>query len=176
VSLRRISASGDGGTAMVEDRAAPVLDDLATATGCRVRLGVLARQDVAYMEKRPGSTPVTEFAADATLPTATSALGRVLLAYGPGADAGLRRSLAVVRRRQMAVNPGGGHNGQCCFARPVFGWGGQIVAALGMTVADLDATLKPLIAVLTVAARSLSRELDGSHRPVHVDVARVGSR
>jgi DNA-binding IclR family transcriptional regulator len=187
LSLRRISASTDGGTSMIEDCAAPVLHDLAAATGFRIRLRVLTWPNVNYIEKRPDSAAMTAFTPDATLPTVTSALGRAVLAYAspnavdvlhgvsrvdrsapPIND--LRRSLAVVRRRRTAINPGGGQNGHCCFAKPVFGPGGHVVAALGMTVADLDAALRPLIGVLAIAARSLSRELGGSGRPVHFTV------
>jgi DNA-binding IclR family transcriptional regulator len=189
LSLHRISASGQGENTMIEDRAAPLLADLAAATGCRIRLGVLAWQNMAYIETRPDTCPVTAFTPDATLPAATSALGRALLAYAPPAvvdavtdgpgraepsaptTSALRRSLAVVCRRQMAINPGGGQNGHCCFAKPVFGPGGDVVAALGMTVTDLDAALKPLIALPTIAARSLSRELGGSRGPVHFSLA-----
>jgi DNA-binding IclR family transcriptional regulator len=187
--LRQISARTEGETAMIEDCAAPVLHDLAGATGFRIRLGVLAWQNVTYIEKRPDSATMTAFTPDATLPAATSALGRVVLAYAPptAVDAlhgvsrvdrsappinDLRRSLAVVRSRQMAINPGGGQNGHCCFAKPVFGPGGHVVAALGMTVTDLDAALRPLIGILTITARSLSRELSGSRRrSVHFSMA-----
>jgi DNA-binding IclR family transcriptional regulator len=163
--------------------AAPVLYDLAEATGFRIRLGVLVQHQVTYIEKRPDSAPMTGFTRDAALPAATSALGRALLAYAPSAavDAlhgmpadrsgrptnDLRRSLTVVRHRQMAINPGGGDDGHCCFAKPVFGPGGHVVAALGMTVTDLDAFLRPLIGVLAIAAGGLARELSGSRRSVH---------
>ena len=187
LSVRRISACTDGETSMIEDCAAPVLHDLAAATGFRIRLGVVTWPDVTYIEKRPDSATTTAFTPDATLPIVTSALGRAVLAYasptavdalhgGSRVDRSappindLRRSLAVVRRRQMAINPGGGQNGHCCFAKPVFGPGGHVVAALGMTVTDLDAALRPLIGVLTIAARSLSRELGGSRRPLHFAV------
>jgi DNA-binding IclR family transcriptional regulator len=145
LSVRRISARAAGGTSTIEDCAAPVLHDLAAATGFRIRLGVLAWPNVTY-------------------PTAVDVLhgvSRVDRSALPIND--LRRSLAVVRRRRMAINPGG-----CCFAKPVFGPGGHVVAALGMTVTDLDAALRPLIGVLTIAARSLS---GGSGRSVHFTVA-----
>jgi len=41
---------------------------------------------------------------------------------------------------------------------PVFGAGGEAVAALGITVRDRH-ELKPLMAALSVASRSLSRDL-----------------
>lgn len=179
-SLRRISTRAECGTTVIEDCAAPVLHDLAEATGFRIRLGVLVGNQVRYVEMRPDSAPMTGFTCDAALPAATSALGRAVLAYAPsaavdalhGAGANqsgrptndLRRSLTVVRRRQLAINPGGGEDGHCCFAKPVFGPGGHVVAALGMTVTDLDAFLRPLIGVLAIAAGSLSRELSGSRR------------
>lgn len=186
LSLRRISTCTQGEMAMIEDCAAPVIHDLAEATGFRIRLGVLVQHQVTYIERRPDSAPMTGFTRDAALPAATSALGRALLAYAPSAavDAlhgmrtdrsgrptnDLRRSLTVVRHRQMAINPGGGDDGHCCFAKPVFGPGGHVVAALGMTVTDLNAFLRPLIGVLAIAAGGLSRELSGSRRSVHASM------
>jgi len=179
LGLRMLSASGGHDTAAIEDRATPVLEDLSEVTGCRVRLGILVGDQVGYMEKQPDTSPVAGFRPTATLPARTSALGRTLLAYIPPAMADAliahslrndlagttsevdrcRRSLACIRARRLAINPGGEHRGNCCFASPVFGPGGQIVAAVGITVADPALTLKPLMSVLSIASRSLSREL-----------------
>ena len=45
-----------------------------------------------------------------------------------------------------------------------------MVAALGMTVTDLDTALRPLIGLLTIDARSLSRALTDSGRSVRFSV------
>ena len=42
---------------------------------------------------------------------------------------------------------------------PVFGPGGDVVAAIELAVADLGRDLQPVTAALSVASRSLSREL-----------------
>jgi DNA-binding IclR family transcriptional regulator len=44
-------------------------------------------------------------------------------------------------------------------AVPVFGSGGSVIAALGLSVPDLRSDLHLARSVLTVAARGLSREL-----------------
>ena len=54
--------------------------------------------------------------------------------------------------------------GACGVAMPVFGPGGEAVAAIELTVRDLGAALQPVLAALTIAARSLSRELAGHSR------------
>jgi hypothetical protein len=41
----------------------------------------------------------------------------------------------------------------------VFGPGGDVVAAIELTVRDLGRELRPVMAALSIAARSLSREL-----------------
>jgi hypothetical protein len=47
---------------------------------------------------------------------------------------------------------------------PVFGAGGQVIAAIELAVRDLGHDLQPLLAPLAIASRSLSRELAGATR------------
>ena len=47
----------------------------------------------------------------------------------------------------------------CGVAMPVFGPGGDVVAAIEVAVADLGHELPPIMAALAIASRSLSREL-----------------
>jgi hypothetical protein len=54
---------------------------------------------------------------------------------------------------------------------PVFGPGGNAAAALELTVRDLGASLQSMLAVLTIAARSLTRELAGEPRGQGADAA-----
>src|SRR5580765_2312247 len=69
----------------LQERAPCVLEDLAAATRCRARLGVLQELEVSYIEKQPGHGPVTSFNPAATLPAHPTALGRALLAFSaPG--------------------------------------------------------------------------------------------
>jgi hypothetical protein len=44
---------------------------------------------------------------------------------------------------------------------PVFGPGGDVVAAIELAVYDLAKDLQPVMAALAIASRSLSRELSG---------------
>jgi DNA-binding IclR family transcriptional regulator len=180
---------GTGGTIApsVTERAPWVLEDLAAATRSRARLGVLAGLDVAYIEKHPGHRPVSSFSAAATLPAHPTAIGRALLAFS-GADLveaaiahGLRsytahtitsperfrRALAVTRLTRVAVTRWELEPGVSGVGMPVFGPGGDAVAAIELAVADLGRELQPVMAALSVASRSLSRELATSPPRIH---------
>jgi DNA-binding IclR family transcriptional regulator len=169
----------------LEERAPCVLEDLAAATHGRARLGVLQELEVAYIEKVPGPRPVTSFSPAATLPAHPTALGRVLLAFAPNGIVELailrglrpytgntvtspdrfRRALAVTRLTRVAVTRFELEVGVCGVAMPVFGPGGDVVAAVELAVGDLGQKLQPVVAALSIAARSLGRELVGDARP-----------
>jgi DNA-binding IclR family transcriptional regulator len=177
----RMMGSGDSCAPALRERAPCVLEDLARVTRCRVRLGVLQDLEVAYIEKQPGPRPVSSFVPAATLPVHATALGRALLAFAPPsivemtilrglraytphtvtAPDRLRRALAVVRVTRVAVTRFELEATTCGVAVPVFGPGGDVVAAIEVTVPDLGRELQPVMASLTIAARSLSRELSG---------------
>lgn len=165
----------------VAARGACVLEDLAGVTRSRARLGVFRDHLVAYIEKLPGWGPVSEFSQAATLPTHPTALGRVLLAFSvPGAVEmtimrGLqaytphtvtapdrfRRALAVTRLTRVAVVRWEFEPEACGVAVPVFGPGGDVVAALELALVNPGRDLHPAITALRIASRSLSRELVG---------------
>jgi len=181
--LRRMGAV-DGTPPSLAERAPCVLEDLSAATKCRARLGVLRDLEVAYIQKQPGPSPTTSFSAAATLPVHATAVGRALLAFAPTRTVEmaiisglraytahtvtspdrLRRALSVARLTRVAVTRWELEAGSCGVAVPVFGAGGDVVAALELTVGDLGADLKAVMGPLTIAARSLSRELCGSAR------------
>jgi DNA-binding IclR family transcriptional regulator len=158
-----------------------VLDDLGAATGGPVRLGVLRNLRVVYAEKA-GRAPATSFAAGASLPAHASALGKVLLAFGPAATtrtlvaAGLPRytartltrpdllmhALSVTRLTRIATCDSELVAGERTVAAPVVGPGGEVVAAVEARVADLRTGLEAARGLLTLTARSLSRELAGT--------------
>src|SRR3954447_6473284 len=79
----RMMAGCPDRTPTLQERAPCVLEDLAAATRCRARLGVLQELEVSYIEKQPGHGPVTSFNPAATLPAHPTALGRALLAFSP---------------------------------------------------------------------------------------------
>jgi DNA-binding IclR family transcriptional regulator len=176
---------GAQGAPTVAQLAPVVLDDLAGATGRPVRLGMLHDLRVAYVEKA-GRAPATSFGAGAVLPVHASALGKILLAFAPAStvravvSGGLRRytprtvtrpdrllhALSVARLTRIATCEGELVAGEYTVAAPVVGPGGRVVAALETRVPDLGAGLDTTRHVLTLAARSLSRELSGAGSPV----------
>jgi hypothetical protein len=89
-----------------------------------------------------------------------------------------RRALAIVRVTRAAVTRYELEAQTCTVAMPVFGPGGDAVAAVELTVPDLGvATLEPDLTALTLATLSLARELIGRaiRRVCRVRVRHVGS-
>jgi DNA-binding IclR family transcriptional regulator len=181
----RVLGSADAGAPSIAERAPCVLEDLAAVTRCRVRLGVLRELEVAYIEAGPAPGPVTAFSPAATLPAHPTALGRALLAFCPLGTVEMailrglrpytphtvtspdrfRRALAVTRLTRVAVTRRELEPTSCGVAMPVFGPGGNVVAAVELTVRDLAGDLQPVLAPLSIATRSLSRELAGGPAP-----------
>ena len=180
----RVMGAGDVCPPNMQERAPCVLEDLAGATRSRARLGIMHGLDVQYIEKQPGHQPVSSFGQAATLPAHATALGRALLAFSPTSKVEMtirrglrpytphtvtsperfRRALAVTRLSRVAVTRCEFEAGICGVAVPVFGPGGEIVAAIELAVRELSKELQPVMAALYVASRSLSREL-GPARP-----------
>ena len=77
----------------------------------------------------------------------------------------LQRALGVVRLTRSALARGELVVGECAVAVPVFGCGGEVVAALELELHDVRADLETCKAALVVAARGLSREVavDSDH-------------
>ncbi|MCO1655565.1 IclR family transcriptional regulator [Pseudonocardia humida] len=177
----RMIGTGDACPASIAERAPCVLEDLSAATRSRTRLGLLRELEVSYIEKQPGPGPVTAFSPAATLPAHPTALGRALLAFAPTGVVEMtilrglrpytphtvtspdrfRRALAVTRLTRVAVTRWELEQGACGVAMPVFGAGGEVLAAIELTVRDLGRELQPVMAALSIASRSLSRELAG---------------
>ena len=129
---------------------APVIEDLSGVTGSDVRLGLLDRCRVAYIEKVPGCRPSSPFTAAATLPAHATALGKALLAFSTPdvvdkvIGQGLTRytaatittacrlvhALTTTRRRGLAFERGELAKGYLAAATPIFGPRGEIVGAL----------------------------------------------
>ena len=167
---------------VLTERGPHVVTDLCEATRRRARLGILENGRVSYIEKRVGGDPVTPFGSSATLPAHATAVGKALLAFAPReavtgvaehltaytphtlhtADR-LHRALAVVRLTRNAVAYQELVVNESAVAVPVFGCGGEAVAALEVELQDVRADLELCKAALTVAARGLSRELAVDH-------------
>jgi DNA-binding IclR family transcriptional regulator len=167
---------------VLHERAPHVVMDLYDATHRRARLGVLTHGRVAYIEKRVGPDPVTSFNVSATLPAHATALGKALLAFAPRETVAgvaqhltaytpntlntpdrLHRALGIVRLTRTAVSHGELHAGDSAVAAPVFGCGGEVIAALEVELHDLRGDIEVCKAALAVAARGLSRELAIDH-------------
>jgi DNA-binding IclR family transcriptional regulator len=169
--LRRIGAPVAAGAGQAPDllqRARASLSDLVVATGSAVHLGVPDGAGVAVATVRPGGPPLGT-PVPSPVPAHATPLGRVLLAFGPPgsvdravelarpveAGARLRRSLRVTRLTRVAVSA----QAPAAVAMPVFGPGGEVLAAVQLDVPDLRAGLAGARAALAVATGSLSREL-----------------
>jgi DNA-binding IclR family transcriptional regulator len=169
----------------ITERAPCVLEDLSAATRKRARLGVLDDLTVSFIEKHPGQRPASLFNSAATLPAHPTALGRALLAFSSARTvemtilAGLRaytphtvtsperfrRALAVTRLTRVAITRWELETDVCAVAMPVFGPGGEVVAAIELAVDDLGSELKSVLPGLAIASRSLSRELSSQGPP-----------
>src|ERR1700733_10637612 len=170
-------------TPAILESARRILEDLVTAARTGAQLGILTGTDVAYIEKRCDHSPVTTFAQTSRLPAHATALGKALLAFSPAEILDrvivsglncytpntvtdpdrLRQALASIRLTRVAVSRWEYQAGVSEVAGPVFGSGGVAVAALELTVPNLRPDLQMASSVLTIAARSLSRELAASN-------------
>jgi DNA-binding IclR family transcriptional regulator len=181
IILRQLGGDGWSMPVLVE-RGPHVVTDLCEATRRRVRLGVLEHGRVTSIEKRVGAKPVTPFEPPATLPAHATAVGKALLAFAPRDAVAaaekhltaytpntlhtvdrLQRNLGIIRLTRSAVAHGELVAGESAVAMPVFGCGGEVVAALEVELLDLRADMEVCKAALVVAARALSRELALDH-------------
>jgi DNA-binding IclR family transcriptional regulator len=132
----------------------PFLQDLYTATRTTVQLGVLSGSQILVVDKISGHRPMPMLSqVGGMIPAHCSALGRAILAYSDAAtvdaviSAGLvprtprtittptalRRELAAIPDRGLAVDREEGNIGVNCVAAPLFGPLGEVVAALSVT-------------------------------------------
>jgi DNA-binding IclR family transcriptional regulator len=187
--LKMIGGQGNLAPSGIEEKARRIMEDLATATGrTNVRLGVLRDAEVVYVEKVNGARPVSMFYEAATAPAHATAMGKALLAFLPQhavdrvvarglarytpftltTPEQLRRSLAVIRLTRVAISRREFDPAVSAAAVPVFGAGGEVVAALELQTRQPH-ELSRLQPALLVASRSLSRDLALTHnRGFHV--------
>jgi DNA-binding IclR family transcriptional regulator len=175
--LRRL---GDGVSPMpaLEESASRVLRDLGNITQRPARVGFLRDGGITYGEKRVESDIVTPANSAVLFPPHATAAGKALLAFTsrevvasvshsltaytrstidtlPKLHLALeatRRSLLAVVRSELSV-------GECAVAAPVFGPGGQAVAALELPLAEQPGDFEICRVSVMVAAVSLTREL-----------------
>jgi DNA-binding IclR family transcriptional regulator len=164
----------------------PVLNELATATGKEVRLGVLRGSDVLTVQPHTDRGHCEPFA-HAVIPAHATAAGKALLAFSPpevvdrvvaGGLAALtphtitspdvlRQKLSVIRLTQIATSRNEFERGKAAIAMPIFYRGGHAAASIELDVGDLNRELKPAASALRVACHSLSRQLATEFRPGH---------
>jgi DNA-binding IclR family transcriptional regulator len=132
----------------------PFLQDLFNATRTTVQLGVLEGTQILVVEKITGHRPMPMLSkVGGLIPAHCSALGRAILAYSDAARieaviaaglerrtprtlttaTALRRELAAVPDRGLALDREEGNIGISCVAAPIFGPLGDVVAALSVT-------------------------------------------
>ena len=163
-------------------RVLPVLDELSRATGNRVRMGVLRGSDVLTLQPPPNRVTEgvhAEAFLHGVMPAHAAASGKALLAFSPPSvvnrviAAGLpaftrhtitspdvlRQKLSVIRLTQVATSRNEFECGRAAIAMPIFYGRGRVAAAIELTGRDLLSELKPAASALTVACRSLSRQL-----------------
>jgi DNA-binding IclR family transcriptional regulator len=163
-------------------RALPVLDDLSRATRNDVRLGLLRGSDVLTLQHRHSRCNErihAESLLHSVMPAHAAASGKALLAFSPPEvvdqviDAGLpaftphtitsgdvlRQKLSMIRLTQVATSRDEFQEGKAAIAMPIFYGRGRVAAAIELDIADLGTQIKPASSALSVACRSLSRQL-----------------
>jgi DNA-binding IclR family transcriptional regulator len=160
-------------------RARPVLAELARTARTDVKLGALNGHEVVYLGQF-GQCTQNVIGADGLAPARpayATAIGKALLAFSPssvvnriitdGMQAAntmtspdnLRQALSVIRLTQIATERDEHRVDTSAIAMPVFAGGGRVAAAVELTVREPGTDLKAVTGALTVACRSLSRQL-----------------
>jgi DNA-binding IclR family transcriptional regulator len=157
-------------------RARPVLAELARTIRTEARLGALHGVEVVYLGQ---SSPIPAGVATLTptLPAYATAIGKALLAFSPTSVVDralaegmrtaktvtspdkLRQALSVIRLTQIATARDEYQPDRSAIAMPVFSGGGRVAAAVELTVREPGTDVKAATGALTVACRSLSRQL-----------------
>jgi DNA-binding IclR family transcriptional regulator len=157
-------------------RARPVLAELARTIRTEARLGALHGVEVVYLGQ---SSPIPTGVATLTptLPAYATAIGKALLAFSPtsvvdrvlaegmrtakpvSSPDKLRQALSVIRLTQIATARDEYQPDRSAIAMPVFSGGGRVAAAVELTVREPGTDVKAATGALTVACRSLSRQL-----------------
>jgi DNA-binding IclR family transcriptional regulator len=157
-------------------RARPVLAELAQTTHTEARLGALHGVEVVYLGQ---SSPIPTGVATLTptLPAYATAIGKALLAFSPTSVVDrviaegmctaqamtspdkLHQALSGIRLTQIATARDEYKPERSAIAMPVFSGGGKVAAAVELTVLEPGTDIKAATGALTVACRSLSRQL-----------------
>ena len=163
-------------------RALPVLNELSAATRNEARLGILRGADVLTLQLPPHSAVDrvhAEGLVQSVVPAHAAASGKAMLAFSPAdvvddiiaaglcsvtdqtitAPDLLRHHLSVIRLTQIATSVNEVERGKAAIACPVFFGGGRVAAAIELINRNRGRELEPAASALSVACRSLSRQL-----------------
>jgi len=176
-------ASRASPTLSLRDAAMPYLEDVHAVVGHHAQLGVLAGDDVLFVERLSARDAVINYSRVAgRIPLHISSSGHVLLAFGPPElrdrvfDGTLERytdstrtsrdelqaTFAETRRRGYAVLPGHVHEEAAGVAVPIRNALQEVVAALSVIVPN-DGRAQAHVPVLLAAARGVTRTLSGAY-------------
>lgn len=159
--------------------AAPFLQDLHAATRATVHLAIRDGDEVLYLDRLSGSASVPVVSrVGSRLPMHATGVGKVLLAHAPSdvvdrvladlrpvtpytitAPGILARQLADVRGRGFATTREEMSLGACSIAVPI-AIGADVVASVGVVVADFRRERARLVTALTVTANGVGRSLE----------------
>jgi DNA-binding IclR family transcriptional regulator len=163
----------------IQSQAEQVLDDLSSAVHSTVRFGVLDKSSVKCLEKRPTPNGPARFYSR-RLPVHATAAGKALLAFSEPdtvnevirlglrrytaativTGSALRRELTMTRISQLAWARKELEPEITSVAAPVFARGGQVVAALEVSITGSapQYRMQAIQPALIVAARALTRQ------------------
>jgi len=159
--------------------AAPFLQDLHAATRATVHLAIRDGDEVLYLDRLSGSVSVPVVSkVGSRLPMHATGVGKVLLAHAPSdvvervladlrpvtaytitAPGILARQLAEVRDQGFATTREEMSLGACSIAVPI-AVGADVVASVGVVVADFRRERARLVTALTVTANGVGRSLE----------------
>jgi IclR family transcriptional regulator, KDG regulon repressor len=160
------------------------LEELVARVGETGYLGILDRGEVLYLDSVEGPSAMRAASpTGARRPLHCTAIGKVLLAFGPPAASDrligaeplpartsktvtdpdeFREGLARIRQEGYALDVGEFEEGLACMAAPVFGHDGAVLAAIGLSGPAwrlVDTRLATAIESLRQAAQAVSAEM-----------------
>jgi DNA-binding IclR family transcriptional regulator len=164
----------------LRELALPFLEDLSQVTQENVQLAVREDHEVVYVERIAGRTAVPVFTrVGGRFPMPPTGVGLVLLAHAPAevqeeilsaplprftektivSPRQLRQVLSEVRRTGVAISDRQVTMDALSVAAPVWGRGGDVVAAISVVVHADEVRPTTLVPVVRAAARGISRAL-----------------
>ncbi|MDT2004528.1 IclR family transcriptional regulator [Rhodococcus opacus] len=179
LKLWEIASLAPRGT-MLRELAMPVMEDLSQITRENVQLGICEGTEVVFVERIAGQKAVpVHTRVGGRFPLTASGIGLALLAYMP-ADvqdqvlagpiekftdrtvtdpAVLRRTLAEIRRSEVAISDRQVTMDAVSVAAPIFERPGTAIAAVSLVVSAEGASVNALVPLVRAAGRTISRAL-----------------